>query len=263
LILMSVTKSSNAILETKGVSKHFGGITALDNVNFDLRQREVVGLVGDNGAGKSTLIKILSGVHSPSSGTVLKNGRVIDLPNPRSAWNHGIATVFQELALVDKMNAVENIFLGHEEGDEYWGLRVLDNQKMIRRTKKLLGRLEVTLQSLFEPVGRLSGGERQAVAISRALNLEAEVIILDEPTSALAVEEANKVLNFVSSLREQGKSVILISHNLKHVYRVADRLTVLRNGNVVAQQSVEEVDQDTAVGLITGTIQSFEQATPA
>ncbi len=244
----------------ENISKRFVGVVALDDVNLELFDSEVVGLVGDNGAGKSTLIKILSGVHPPSSGEIFIQGESVRLPDPRSAWDQGIATVFQELALVDKMNAVENIFLGHEEGSEHLGFRVLDNQRMRRRARELLGQLDVELQSLFEPVGSLSGGERQAVAISRALNLEAEVIILDEPTSALAVAEAEKVLNFVGNLRDRGKSVILISHNLQHVYRVADRVTILRNGRVVAQQPVDTLDQDTAVRLITGTLETFQEA---
>ncbi len=249
--------NNHAVVTVRNVTKRFGGVVALDNVSVDLKEAEVLGLVGDNGAGKSTLIKILSGVYSANQGEIRLNERLVNFHNPRDAWSHGIATVYQELALANKMNAVENIFLGHEIKKSLLGIRILDKARMRKRAIELLDRLDVRLKSFHVPVGSMSGGERQAVAICRALNLEARVIILDEPTAALAVGETEKVLNFVRRIRNQGKSVILICHNLEQVFRVVDRVVVLRHGRLVGEGQIGEVDKDTVVRLITGTLDSL------
>ena len=248
------------IVEVKNVTKTFGGVVALNNVSVHLDCPEALGLVGDNGAGKSTLIKILSGVYSPDRGNLYVDGEVVHFHSPRDAWDYGIATVYQELALANKMNVIENIFLGHEIKKQVLGINLLNKRAMKERALELLSRLDVHLKSLYSPLGTLSGGERQAVAICRALNLEARVIILDEPTAALAVGETGKVLNFVKRIREQGKSVILISHNIEQVFSVVDRVVVLRHGRVVGEGRADEIDKDTVVRLITGTLETLEAA---
>lgn len=258
---MDVTQveiSKEPVVRMLGIRKVFGGVVALRNVDFYVYDGEVVGLVGDNGAGKSTLIKILSGVYMPDSGEIYVKGKKVRFRSPIDAWNHGIAAVYQELALADKMDAIENIFLGHELRKTFLGIPVLDKSGMRRRATELLKQLGVTLKSFYVPTGRLSGGERQAIAIARALNLEAKVFIMDEPTAALAVGESEKVLNFALNLKKRGKSVIIISHNLEHIFRIVDRIVVLRHGEVVGDVLAGQVDKDTIVKLITGTLARLE-----
>ncbi len=245
------------VVEMKKISKAFGGVIALRDVDFRLFEGEVVGLVGDNGAGKSTLIKILSGVYIPDKGDIYIGGERVEFRSPLDAWKYGIATVYQELALADKMNVVENIFLGHELVKNVLGLRILDKRRMRQRAGELLKQLLIELKSLDVPVSKLSGGQRQGIAICRALNLEARVICMDEPTASMAVGESERILDFVRRLREQGKAVIFISHNLEHVFRVVDRLVVLRHGRVVGEGYVEDLDKDTVVKLITGVLENL------
>lgn len=242
------------IVELRKITKRFGGLTALSNVDLELRATEILGLVGDNGAGKSTLIKILSGVHTADSGEIFFKGERVAINNAQDSWKLGISTIFQELALAEKMNVIDNIFIGHEPKKRVMGIPILDKPQMYGRAKQLLERVGTEIDSLGERVMTLSGGQRQAVAISRALNLGAEIIIMDEPTAALGVTETRKVLDFIKQLKEQGTSVILITHNLPQIFSVADEIIVLRHGERVAKRKVEETDENEIVKLITGIL---------
>lgn len=236
----------------KGVVKRFGGVVALDAVDFELRHGEVMALVGDNGAGKSTLIKILAGAHQPDEGRIEIDGEPVRFTSPLDAWRQGVATIFQELALAGKMTIADNIFLGRELTRRIGGIPFLDRRAMQRRSTQLLDQLDVVVPGVQTWVEHLSGGQRQGVAIARALNIDAELIIMDEPTAALAVAEVRKVLEFIKTLRRQGKSVILISHNIQDVFEVSDRITVLRRGKRIGLLETQRSTPEEVVGLITG-----------
>jgi ABC-type sugar transport system ATPase subunit len=248
---------SELFLKLEKIVKRFGGVTALKGIDLCIHSNEVIGLVGDNGAGKSTLIKIIVGVYQPDEGKIYLNGTPIRFSNPLEAWKYGIVAVYQELALADKLNSIENMFLGHELTRRILGVRILNKRKMYNKAQELLAQLGMQLKDLYTPVLRLSGGERQALALCRALNLDAKLICMDEPTAALAVGESEKVLSFVHRLKEQGKAVVFISHNLEHVFRVVDRIVVLRHGNVVCDAPLHELDRDIVVKLITGTLEKW------
>ena len=213
------------ILSLRGVSKKFGAVSALTDVSLDVRAGEVVALVGDNGAGKSTLIKILAGVHQPTSGSIEFMGQPVKLDSSATALRLGIATVFQDLALCENLDVVANLFLGHEINP----LR-LDEVQMEVRAWTLLRELAARIPSVREPVASLSGGQRQTVAIARSLLLDPRIIMLDEPTAALGVAQTAEVLNLIERVRERGLGVIIISHNMEDVRAVADRIVVLRLG---------------------------------
>ena len=236
-----------------GIVKRFGGIVALDGVDLEVEPGEVMALVGDNGAGKSTLIKILSGAYQADAGTIRLDGSTVEFRSPQEAWGRGIATIYQELALAGKMTIPDNIFLGRELTRSVLGLRFLDRRAMRERTRDLLRRLDVQVPSLDVWVEFLSGGQRQGIAISRALNIDADLIVMDEPTAALAVAEVRKVLEFIRRLRDQGKSVILISHNLQDVFAVSDRITVLRQGRRAGMRETGTTTPEEIIGLITWT----------
>lgn len=213
------------ILSLRGVSKNFGAVSALTDVSLDVRAGEVVALVGDNGAGKSTLIKILAGVHQPTSGTINFMGQSTILDSSATALKLGIATVFQDLALCENLDVVANLFLGHELSP-----MCLDEIQMEVRAWTLLKELAARIPSIREPVASLSGGQRQTVAIARSLLLNPRIIMLDEPTAALGVAQTAEVLNLIERVRERGLGVIIISHNMEDVRAVADRIVVLRLG---------------------------------
>ncbi|MDW6026628.1 ATP-binding cassette domain-containing protein [Mesorhizobium sp. BAC0120] len=213
------------VLSLRGISKHFGAVSALTNVDLDVHAGEVVALVGDNGAGKSTLVKILAGVHQPSSGTITFRGKEVTLADPSAALGLGIATVFQDLALCENLDVVSNIFLGRELSP----LR-LDEVSMELKAWTLLNELSARIPSVREPVASLSGGQRQTVAIARSLLLEPKLILLDEPTAALGVAQTAEVLDLIERVRDRGLAVIMISHNMEDVRAVADRVVVLRLG---------------------------------
>ncbi|MEU9605986.1 ATP-binding cassette domain-containing protein [Streptomyces sp. NPDC048057] len=215
----------DALLSLRGISKSFGAVAALTAVDLDVAAGEVVALVGDNGAGKSTLVKVLSGVHAPDAGTIRFAGRAVTVPSPATAQQLGIATVYQDLALCENLNVVENLFLGREVR----GLR-LDDVTMEVRARALLAELSAKIPSVRLPVAALSGGQRQTVAIARTLLGDPEVIILDEPTAALGVAQTAEVLNLIDRLRERGLGVIMVSHNMADVQAVADTVAVLRLG---------------------------------
>lgn len=233
------------------IFKRFGGILALDGVDFEVGPGEVMALVGDNGAGKSTLIKILAGAYPADAGAITLDGQRVDFKSPQDAWDRGIATIYQELALAGKMMIPDNIFLGRELSRRILGVPFLDRRAMRERTTQLLSSLDVQVPSLDVWVELLSGGQRQGIAISRALNIDADLIVMDEPTAALAVAEVRKVLQFIRRLREQGKSVILISHNLQDVFAVSDRITVLRQGRRAGMRETRHTTPEEIIGLIT------------
>lgn len=236
------------LLELRGVSKHYGHVRALEGVDFELYRGEILALVGDNGAGKSTLIKIISGAVSPDRGEMLLEGRPARVRSPQDAVALGIMTVYQHLALIDTRDVLANLFLGREPSR--WGR--IDRRKMQEGARQVLDELKIAIPSLVVPVGILSGGQRQAVAIGRALLQGSRIIILDEPTAALGVEETRRVLELTERLRGRGLSVVMISHNLHHVFSVADRITVLRGGRRVGTRRRTETTGEEIVRLITG-----------
>jgi D-xylose transport system ATP-binding protein len=213
------------VLGLRGISKNFGAVSALADIDLDVYAGEVVALVGDNGAGKSTLIKVLAGVHGPSAGVIRFLGKQVTLPNPSAALDLGIATVFQDLALCENLDVVSNIYLGREESPYR-----LDEVAMEVRAWTLLKELSARIPSVREPVASLSGGQRQTVAIARSLLFEPKLIMLDEPTAALGVAQTAEVLNLIERVRDRGHAVILISHNMENVRAVSDRIVVLRLG---------------------------------
>jgi ABC-type sugar transport system ATPase subunit len=236
------------ILELKGVSKTFGHVQALREVDFQLLPGEVMALVGDNGAGKSTLIKVISGAHQPTAGEIYVDGKLMHIPNPRAATDLGIATVYQDLALVDQRSVAANLFLGREPRR---GI-VVDRKRMYAEAEQVIGKLHIRIPSVHALVGSLSGGQRQAVAIGRTMAQNSRIVILDEPTAALGVEQQQFVLDLVRQLKEHGYSIIIISHNLLHVFSVADRITVLRGGRHVGVRSKVETSSDEIIKLIVG-----------
>ncbi|MQW90103.1 ATP-binding cassette domain-containing protein [Sinorhizobium saheli] len=239
-------EKTGAILSLKGVSKNFGAVSALTDIELDIHPGEIVALVGDNGAGKSTLVKILAGVHQPSSGTILFEGQPVTMSGPADALKLGIATVFQDLALCENLDVVANIFLGQEKNAWH-----LDEVAMEVRSWELLNELAARIPSVREPVASLSGGQRQTVAIARSLLLEPKIIMLDEPTAALGVAQTAEVLNLVERVRDKGLGVIMISHNMEDVRAVADRIVVLRLGRNNGVFTPDASNQE-LVGAITG-----------
>ena len=217
--------TDDPVLSLRGISKHFGAVSALTDIDLDVHAGEVVALVGDNGAGKSTLVKILAGVHQPSAGTITFDGRTVTLSDPSAALSLGIATVFQDLALCENLDVVANIFLGRELSP-----LKLDEVAMEVRAWTLLNELSARIPSVRIPIASLSGGQRQTVAIARSLLLEPKIILLDEPTAALGVAQTAEVLNLIERVRDRGLGVVMISHNMEDVRAVADRIVVLRLG---------------------------------
>lgn len=251
-------------LTMTGIVKTFGGVVALDGVDFEVVSGEVMALVGDNGAGKSTLIKILAGAYGADSGATYLGSERVEFRSPQDAWGRGIATIYQELALAGKMTIADNIFLGRELKRRFLGIPFLDRRTMRQRTLQLLRDLDVHVPDIDVWVEFLSGGQRQGVAIARALNIDADLIVMDEPTAALAVAEVRKVLQFIRRLRDQGKSVILISHNMQDVFEVSDRITVLRQGRCVGVRETKATTPEEIIGLITGAVEVNNNAvTPA
>jgi ABC-type sugar transport system ATPase subunit len=240
--------SAPPLLQLRGVGKHFGPVQALSDINLEVPAGQVTALVGDNGAGKTTLIKCIAGIWEPSGGEMLWNGKQIHLHSPRDASALGIATVYQDLALCDNLDIVQNMQLGHEP--LRYGL--LDEITMEKTTKATLADLAVTtVRSVRQPVGSLSGGQRQAVAVARAVMHDAKLVIMDEPTAALGVSQTEQVLSLIGRLAERGHGVIVISHNLTDVFEVADRFAVLYLGRLVAVGPAAEFDRQSVVDLMT------------
>jgi simple sugar transport system ATP-binding protein len=247
--------STDSVVKMVGIGKRFGTVSALEGVDFEVRAGEVAALLGDNGAGKSTLIKILTGVYPPSEGTIYFRGREVRIDSPRDARELGIETVYQDLALVPLMSVARNFFLGREITGMF---RVLAVRRMERETRTALGDIGIEKfsaagnRSVAEPVGKLSGGERQSVAIGRAVHFGASLLILDEPTSALSVAETEKVLSYTQAAKRRGLGVIFISHNIHHVYLVSDRYTILRHGRKVGDYLKGELSEQEIADIITG-----------
>jgi D-xylose transport system ATP-binding protein len=245
---------STPVLALKGVTKSFGPVQALNDVDFEVNSGEVVALVGDNGAGKSTLVKTIAGIHPADSGTIEFEGEPVTISSPPDAVALGIATVYQDLALCDNLDVVENLFLGREErsgGPPV--LAPLDEVGMEKQTGELLENLAVTITDVRSEVGTMSGGQRQQVAIARSLLGEPKLVMLDEPTAALGVRQTAQVLALVKRLRERGFGVVVNSHNLADVFEVADRIYVLRLGQEAGDFKAGEASQDQVVAAITGS----------
>jgi D-xylose transport system ATP-binding protein len=241
--------SDSPILELREVSKSFGAVQALFQVDFHVAPGEVMALVGDNGAGKSTLIKCIAGIHPIDSGEIVFDGERVSIHGPKDAAQLGIEVVYQDLALADNLDVVQNMYLGREAID---GLRRLDETAMEARAKETLKGLSVTtIRSVRQTVAGLSGGQRQSVAVAKAVMWNSRVVILDEPTAALGVAQTEQVLDLVGRLGEQGLAVILISHNLHDIFQVADSITVLRLGQNVAEFKRRETNQQEVVEAIT------------
>lgn len=238
------------MLEVKGISKHFGGVKALTDVSLHLNAGEVLALAGDNGAGKSTLIKVISGVHAPDSGSLTYRGQPLRANSPLQARQLGIETIYQDLALADNLDVGANIFLGREPMKPFWGMaKVIDRQKMLQESREVLHSLDIEIpeSSLQKPVRTLSGGQRQAIAISRAIYWNAQLLIMDEPTAALGVPEQRKVLELIAKLRAQQIGIIFISHNLNDIFSASDRILVLRQGRAVGESKISETSREEVV----------------
>jgi D-xylose transport system ATP-binding protein len=243
-----VSANGTPLLEIRGITKSFGSVQALDGVNFEVRSGEVMALVGDNGAGKSTLIKCIAGTHAPDSGQVLFEGQEVHIHGPKDAARLGIEVVYQDLALCDNLDVVQNMYLGRELNRA----QVLSEAPMEQHTSETLKSLAVTtIKSVRQTVATLSGGQRQSVAVARAVMWNSKLVILDEPTAALGVAQTEQVLELVKRLGEQGLAVILISHNLHDVFAVADRITVLRLGRNAGVYDRKATTQQEVVQAIT------------
>ncbi len=243
------------MLAVKNLTKRFGGLTAVDNVSMEVYPAEVVGLVGDNGAGKSTLIKMISGVYTLDGGKIYFEGREVNVSSPGEARNLGIETIYQDLALAENLDVGSNIFLGREPLRPFLGgvVQVVDQEHIFQESARILGKLDIHIPNLAERIGNLSSGQRQAVAIARALYWKTKLLIMDEPTTALGVPERLKVLDLVRTLRDQSVSVILISQNLQDIFTVADRIVVLRCGQKVGERRASQTSPDEITRLMMGT----------
>ena len=240
------------VLEGRGISKRFGGVQALYKVDFFLRKGEILAVVGDNGAGKSTLIKIFAGDISKDEGEIFIDGVKVEIENHVHAKSLGIEVVYQDLSLIDHLNVFQNLFLGRELQKDFKILKVLDKKTMGKQAKEKLALLGINLKNPMEWVTRLSGGEKQSIAVARAASWGKKIIILDEPTAAFGVEESGRVLQIIKELKTNGISVIIITHNMEHAFSIADRFCVLRLGRVVGNVNKSETNIDEVVKMITG-----------
>ena len=235
------------LVEMEDIHIAFGGVKAVDGVDVDLYPGEVVGLLGHNGAGKSTLIKTLSGAYRRDSGSIRINGKEVAIENPRDARRHNIETIYQTLALADNLDAASNIFLGRELVSAGG---FLDDDRMEAETRKIMGRLNPNFQKFAAPVKALSGGQRQSVAIARAIYFDARVLIMDEPTAALGPQETAQVGELIKQLKSEGIGIFLISHDIHDVFDLADRVSVMKNGQLVGSARTEDVTKDEVLGMI-------------
>ena len=235
------------LVEMKDVSIAFGGVQAVDRVSITLYPGEVVGLLGHNGAGKSTLIKMLSGAYKMDSGEIWINGKRAHISSPRDAREHNIETIYQTLALADNLDAASNLFLGRELTSS---LGFVDDDRMEAETRKIMARLNPNFKKLKEPVSALSGGQRQSVAIARAVYFNAKILIMDEPTAALGVHETAMVAELIQELKKQGLGIFLISHDTREMMELCDRVAVMKNGQMVGTERVEDVTEDDILSMI-------------
>jgi simple sugar transport system ATP-binding protein len=247
-----VRPSPNALIRCEGLEKWYGGVHALVAVDFHAEPGEIVGLVGDNGAGKSTLIKVLSGAHPPDGGRIFIEGQEVQLRTPREAMARGIETIYQYTAMVPQMSIARNMFIGREPLTRFrlGPFGIMDRRTMVDHATRSLSNIDLTERSPDTPVEELSGGQRQSVAIARAMYFKSKLLILDEPTNHLSVKETNKVLDYVLSLKEQGIGSIFISHNLHHIFPIADRIVAMARGEKIA----DIMKQDTSIDELTELI---------
>ena len=239
--------SQTPLVELKDIAISFGGIRAVDHVSLDLYPGEVVGLLGHNGAGKSTLIKILSGAYKKDSGEIWINGEKADIQSPRDARDYNIETIYQTLALADNLDAASNLFLGRELTTS---TGFVDDIKMESETARIMARLNPNFKKLKEPVSALSGGQRQSVAIARAVYFNAKILIMDEPTAALGVHETAMVAELIQELKKQGLGIFLISHDTREMMELCDRVAVMKNGQLIGSERVEDVTEDDILSMI-------------
>ena len=245
--------SASPLLAVRNLSKSFGAVQALRELSMEVRAGEVVALAGDNGAGKTTLIKAISGVYRPTSGQILLEGEEVSFTSPQEARERGIETIYQDLALADNLTIGANIFLGREPMTRRFGfLPVIDRKKMAEAARATMALLDFHVNRLDAPVSNFSGGQRQAVAIGRAVYWNARILIMDEPTAALGVPEQRKVISLIHQLKAQGRGVIFISHNLQDIFAVADRIVVLRRGVMAGERRIAETTHDEVVKLMIG-----------
>ena len=243
------------ILQARGLVKRYGSVTAIDGADFDLRQGEILAVIGDNGAGKSSLIKALSGAAIPDEGEIQLDGKVVKMSSPIDARKHGIETVYQDLAVAPAMTIAENLFLGREilkKGVFAKWLKLIDKKAMRNEATRHMDNLKVGIRSMSQPVETLSGGQRQCVSVARAAAFAQHVVILDEPTAALGVKEGNMVLELIRNVRDKGLSVILISHNMPHVFEIADRIHIQRLGKRAAVVDPKNISMSDTVAIMTG-----------
>jgi len=246
------------VMQARGLTKRYGHVTALDGCDFELRAGEILAVIGDNGAGKSSLIKVLSGATVPDEGEIRLDGQPVHFRSPIDARRAGIETVYQELAVAPAMSIAENLFLGREllrPGVLGTFLRVLDKKAMLDQAVARMNELKVGIRSMTQPVETLSGGQRQCVAVSRAAAFAQHVVIMDEPTAALGVKEGNMVLELIRRVRDKGLPVILISHNMPHVFEIADRIHIQRLGRRAAVVNPKEIGMSDAVAVMTGAME--------
>lgn len=244
---------AKVILRTEGLTKHYGGVQALEDADFALKDGEHAAIVGDNGAGKSTFVRQITGVEQPTAGRIYFDGEEVSFKNPLEAREAGIETVFQNLALANDLDVPANIFLGREE--VYFNLgpfSFLNEKKMLQMSEEGLQRTAVKIPNLRNTIGKMSGGQRQCVAISRSATFASKMIIMDEPTAALGVQETTQVENIIRNLKEQGVPLILVSHNLRQVFNLVDKIAVFRRGRIVGILNAKETDGNEIVSLITG-----------
>jgi len=243
---------SENIIEIQNLEKHFGGVQALRGVDMHMPKGQVTAIVGDNGAGKSTLIKTISGIHEPTTGSIFFDGEEVKITSPLDARNLGIETVYQDLAVVDTLSVTENLYLSREIRTGIWPFRFLNERKMAAGAEEMLSKVGNTGLMLDRELGFMSGGQRQAVAICRAVGWGAKLIIFDEPTAALGVKESAEVHALIKRLKDQGISIIIISHNFEEVMDLADLIWVMRQGRAIASRKVGETSGRELVGLLTG-----------
>ncbi len=260
---MSESHSHTPLVEMRDIHKSFGSVDVLKGVDFHIDRPEIVGLLGDNGAGKSTLIKILTGVHTPTRGQIYFEGQPVHIGSPHDARTLGIETVYQDLALVPLISIARNFWLGQELTRQIGPLKLLNHREMSERAREALADIGIRIRSADEPVGALSGGERQSIAIGRAVYFGKKLLILDEPTSALSVKQTGEVLKYTLAAKERGLSVIFITHNIAHVHEVADRFTIIRGGRKIGDFRKEDVtEMEVAHMVMTGLVPERLQLEP-
>jgi simple sugar transport system ATP-binding protein len=243
---------SNLMIDIRNISKHFGNVIALNDVSMNVHAGEVMCLLGDNGAGKSTLIKTLSGVHKPTAGSYVVDGNEVDFDSPRHALEAGIATVYQDLAMIPLMSISRNFFLGSEPKKKFGPFNLFDTKYADQVAREEMSKMGIDIRDPSQPVGTLSGGERQSVAIARAVYFGAKVLILDEPTAALGVKQAGTVLRYIAQSRAKGIAVIFITHNPHHAYAVGDRFTILKRGRTFGTFTKDELPREEMVRMMSG-----------